>query len=435
MKKRYKAVPYHLYGSSDEELIHFNEETLDLTEITPLHKTLLEEFCEACLKSDVLEKYQEVIDIEEVIDDLIELGLISHVQSLHQIAVVDLRPNIRAFRIVLTEKCNLRCVECFVTKEQARLRTMTPATLDRVIRQSIPYGVSHRITYHFFGGEPLLRFDYIKRAVEIIDEAVAQGEMIRPLYTMTTNLTLLDQEILFFLAEHDVKVGVSIDGPEGINDNLRIYADGRGTFQDVARNYSQLIEYNIDAHVLITPHPDYLDELPAIFRHILEVFPMQTITVNTPLHFHTLQWTVPGERYAKLLIELMFIAKDFGVSVDSAASPPLAALAGNIRREGPCALVKDSIMASVGPDGSLSFCAQKWHPFLSVPEVSSGTTLHTPIRRDDECKTCEARYICGGPCPAYQKIRGAHLDGNKCDFMRALLKEVVGNISLFELSN
>lgn len=430
---RFKTVPHQLYDGADGGIIHFDEESLHLTELTTIHTAVLEQFAIVRTKEDVVQIHAGNEEIVEVIDELIELGLIAEQPSLPYLQIIDLQPKVRAFRIVLTEQCNLRCAECFVTKNQDSLRTMSEETLERVIRQSVQYGSSDRIVYHFFGGEPLIRFDYIKRAVEILEEAVLSGRMVRPLYTITTNLTLLDDEILSFFLEHDFKVGVSIDGPEELNDRLRIYVGGRGTFQDVARNYKRLIAKGIDSHVLITPHPDHLEELPVIFQTILEQFPMKTITVNTPLHFHTVQWTVPGEAYARLLIQLLRIAKEFNVSVDSAASPPLAALAGNIRREGPCALICDRIMASVGPDGSMSFCSQKWHPYLSAPSVEAGAEMRTPIRRADECVTCEARHICGGPCPAYQRISGGILDDNKCDFMRTLLREAAMNLDLFEV--
>lgn len=431
--RRLKTVLHRLYDGANGGIIHFNEESLHLTELTTLHTAVLEQFATACTKEEVVQKHASDEEITEVINELVELGLIVEQSPLPYLAVIDLQPKVRAFRIVLTEQCNLRCAECFVTKNQDNLRTMSLETLEHVIRQSVNYGASDRIVYHFFGGEPLIRFDYIERAVELLEDAIANGRMVRPLYTITTNLTLLDDEILSFFKKHDFKVGVSIDGPEELNDRLRTYLGGRGTFQNVARNYRRLVATGIDSHVLITPHPDYLDELPAIFQTILERFPMKTITVNTPLHFHTVQWTVPGERYARLLIQLLRVAREFNVSVDSAASPPLAALAGKIRREGPCALICDRIMTSVGPDGSMSFCSQKWHPYLAVPAVEAGLEMRTPIRRADECTTCEARHICGGPCPAYQRISGGRLDGNKCDFMRTLLKEAAANLDLFEV--
>ncbi len=430
---KFIAVPHQFFEGEEGALIHFNEDSLALTELDPLHQTLLGDFASARTKDEVIATYGGDEDVAEVIDELIELELVVTQLASPPIAVFNLRPNVRAFRIVLTEKCNLRCAECFVVKNADKLRTMSLQTLEKVVRATKPYGVKDRMTYHFFGGEPLLRFDYIKRAVEIIDEAVANGSMVRPLYTITTNLTLLSDEIVSFFKENDVKVGVSVDGPEEINDQLRVYTNGRGTFKKVHANYLRLVEAGIDSHVLITPNPDFLDELPSIFTGVLDAFPMTTVTVNTPLHFDTVQWTVPGAKYAKLLVQLTGIAREYGVSVDSAASPPLAALAGNVKREGPCALVCDTVMASIGPDGSMSYCSQKWHPFLTTPLDQADTTLQTPIHREDECLTCPARNICGGPCPAFQRIARATLDTNKCDFMRTLLKEATRNLHLFEV--
>lgn len=429
--KKYQAVPYRLYEDSEGETVHFNEETLSLTILPLTYVGVLRTFSQRRSIEETVELFSPEQNTREIIHELIELGILSETFSLPLLQETVLRPHVQAFRIVLTEKCNLRCAECFVTKNAGELRTMSPETLERIIRETIPYGLHQKIVYHFFGGEPLLRFDYITRAIVLVEEAIATGKMQRPVYTITTNATLVSEEIIAFFKKHRFKVGVSIDGPQDINDKLRVYGSGAGTYQDVKQNYTRLVEAGIDCHILITPHPRFLDRLPDIFRSVLETFPMETVTVNTPLHFDTVQWTAPGKEYAKTLIKLHRIAKEFGVHVDSAASPPLAALAGNIRREGPCALICDTVMASVGPDGSMSFCSQKWHPFLTVPSVGD-KKLQTPLRRATDCVTCEARGVCGGPCPAFQRISGNMLDGNKCDFMHTLLSEAVRNLDLFE---
>ena len=427
----YQAVPHKIYPGAIGEIMHFDMTTLAFTELSPLHQEVLTMFETSRTPDAVRTKYGASDAVDFVINELIALGLVAQRQPPQPKKVFALRPNVRAFRIALTEECNLRCVECFVTKTPEKLRRMSPETLERVIHETIPYGAKDQVTYHFFGGEPLLRFDHIKRAVEITEAAVAQGVMVPPFYTITTNATLIDHEIIAFFVKHHFRVGVSIDGPKEMNDKLRIYIDGRGSFDQIKANFMRLHEAGIDPHMLITPHPDHLDSLADTFRRVLEEFPMRTVTVNTPLHFDTVQWTVPGERYALVLLELMRIAKRFGVTVDSGASPPLAAIGGNINREGPCALICDTVMASVGPDGSMSYCSQKWHPRITVP-ITADTTLQTPIRRATDCLTCEAHGICGGPCPAFQEIAGVELDGNKCDFMRTLVREVPRNLDLFE---
>ncbi len=429
----YQSMPYKVYESKGK-LIHFNENSLELTEITSLHRALLINFSELRSKENILGAYRSNPDVDGAINELIELGLIGNGDVVSFEMQKYLYPKIRAFRIVLTETCNLSCIECFVTKHCEKMRVMKKKTLKKIISECILYGKEEQMTFHFFGGEPLICFNNIKLAVEMLQQAVLAGIIIQPVYRITTNLTLLTSEIIAFFTKYNFHVGVSVDGPKEINDKLRVYRDGSGTYDDVARNYKQLIENGVNAHVLITPHPKHLDKFLEYLKKVLLSFSMRTITINTPFHFETLKWSVPGDRYAKLLVGAIGIAKEFGVEVDSAASPPLVALSGEMRRESPCSLSCDRIMASVDPDGSVSFCAQRWNSALTVPIEKISLGLHIPLMRTEDCLGCEARNICGGPCPAFQKISNDSIDENKCLFMRSLLREVINNLDLFEIA-
>ena len=82
----------------------------------------------------------------------------------------------------------------------------------------------------FFGGETLLNFsaaadnrvDYAKR------KAAEAGKRVD--FSLTTNATLLTEDIVDFLAEHRVGVTVSIDGDRELNDHMRVFHDGRGSY-------------------------------------------------------------------------------------------------------------------------------------------------------------------------------------------------------------
>lgn len=432
--RKLMALAHRTYDGPDGRKVLFGEDTLALADADELHVRLLEAFRTPQNPDKVvagIRDYNET-EVREAVADLEELGVLAVKRPTRYLRVFGLAPRIRALRVVLTEQCNLRCAECFVTKNADRLRTMDRETLERVVRDSVAYGATERLTYHFFGGEPLIRFDYIRRTAEIVDEAVAAGLMVPPLYTITTNLTLLSDEVLDFFRTRDVKVGVSVDGLPEDNDRLRVYLNGRGSYGDVERNYARLLAAGVDAHILITPHASTLERLPEIFTALVARFPTRTVTVNTPLDHRTLAWTVPGEAYARTLFRVLRAAKELDISIDSAASPPLAALSAGIHRAGPCALTADRIMASVAPDGRISYCAQKWHHELTLPAVSDGPALRTPIHREDACEACEARHVCGGPCPAHQKITAEALDENKCAFMRTFLEEAARNVDLFE---
>lgn len=428
--KKMLAHPYKIYSKLKGKTVAFDEETLTLAEVNSLHLSILRASSSPKRLSDVIlsASPSKRKEIRRSFKELDELGFFRALKSKPYQKVFNLTPKIHAFRIALTEECNLRCTECFVTKRRNNLKTMSRNTLEAVIKKTISCGAKDKITYHFFGGEPLIRFDHIKHAVSMINKAVESGKMIQPLYTITTNLTILNEEMVKFFKENNFKVGVSVDGPRNINNKFRIYKNGKGSFKDTKLNYYCLIRAGVDTHVLITPHPDFLNQLPKIFRETIRLFPMKTITVNTPFHYHNLSWDIDGEKYARTLVKLIRTAKKFKITVDSAVSPILFSLASNTRRKCPCMFNNGYIMASVSPDGRMSFCSQNWHDVLLA---DSEKKLKIHINRIDKCESCEARNICGGPCPAFQLISKKRIDRQKCKFMRAILREITANIEIF----
>ncbi|MDF1498051.1 MAG: radical SAM protein [Patescibacteria group bacterium] len=428
--KKISAHPFRVYSGSRGKITIFDEETLNYAEVGSSHLVILNAFKIArdpkkVIISMPLSKQKEAW---RVLKELDELGFFSRSKSIPYPKVFNLNPDIRAFRIALTEECNLKCPECFVTKNRNNLKTMSHATLETVIKKTISYGTSEKITYHFFGGEPLIRFDHIKRTVDMVNEAVKTRKMIKPFYTMTTNLTFLNDNMIRFFKKNDFKIGVSIDGPENINNKFRIYKNGRGSFKDTKHNYYRLIKAGIDTHVLITPHAGFLDQLPKIFRGTLKTFPSKTITINTPFHYRSLAWNIDGEKYAQILVKLVRIARKNKVTIDSAASPILFSLANNIKRHCPCMFNNGYIMASISTEGHLSFCSQNWNDVLLTNFKGK---MNIPIKRISQCSKCEARHICGGPCPAFQIISGKEIDRQKCRFMQTILKEIAMNAKIF----
>ena len=63
----------------------------------------------------------------------------------------------------------------------------------------------------FYGGEPLLEFDLLKQAVLFAEETGHQTG-INPDFQVTTNGTLLTDDRIRFLVDHDIFVTVSLDG-------------------------------------------------------------------------------------------------------------------------------------------------------------------------------------------------------------------------------
>jgi uncharacterized protein len=119
---------------------------------------------------------------------------------------------------------------------------MSPESLRRAVEYLLDKaGTNGKVSVTFFGGEPLLRFPLIRTAVgEARRMALERGKQIS--FSITTNGTLLTPEIAGFLKENGISVCLSIDGPREIHDRNRPYPSGRGSYEDVARGLSVLME-------------------------------------------------------------------------------------------------------------------------------------------------------------------------------------------------
>jgi sulfatase maturation enzyme AslB (radical SAM superfamily) len=146
---------------------------------------------------------------------------------------------IRRVDVVLTAGCNLRCGYCYQNDKQAK--SMDWATL-RASADLLLASAQPEVHMLFIGGEPLLEFPLIRRAVEYIDVARPRGLAVR--YHMVTNGTLLREEQLAFLVGHGFEVQLSFDGVPSAQD-LR----GPGTFAVLDRLLDRLRE----------DHPEFLE--------------------------------------------------------------------------------------------------------------------------------------------------------------------------------
>jgi sulfatase maturation enzyme AslB (radical SAM superfamily) len=109
--------------------------------------------------------------------------------------------------LALTGECNLRCRYCYQNaKSGARMPwAVLKAAADRVLASASP-----RVDVIFAGGEPLLAFDLIERAVSYIERRRPAGLGVQ--YSLATNGTLLTRDAITFLNRHRFDIELSFDG-------------------------------------------------------------------------------------------------------------------------------------------------------------------------------------------------------------------------------
>jgi His-Xaa-Ser system radical SAM maturase HxsB len=128
--------------------------------------------------------------------------------------------------LVTTLRCNQGCVYCHASRVgmQAEGQDMTPEVADRAVDIALQ-SPAPSITIEFQGGEPLANWPVVKRVVErALDKGKAAGKTV--LFSLVTNLSLMDEEKLKFLVDSGVQVCTSLDGPQDLHDANRPFAGG-----------------------------------------------------------------------------------------------------------------------------------------------------------------------------------------------------------------
>ncbi len=165
---------------------------------------------------------------------------------LHKECIEEAMSSIHLMTLELTEKCNLRCEYCIYNQDYKENRNFSERSMtEEIAFKAIDFlsmKSENKISIVFYGGEPLLKFDLLKKCVEY-SKKVLKGKKIS--FGITTNLTLLTKEMATFFNKENFNITASIDGPKEIHDEYRKYKNGKGSFEDSLRGLKLLLnEYN-----------------------------------------------------------------------------------------------------------------------------------------------------------------------------------------------
>ena len=230
---------------------------------------------------------------EEIIKELSELRNMINDENImmaipiEQFYVMDdlnnyISTHVNMVTLELTERCNLRCKYCIYQDYNAAYRgygnrDMTFDTakkaIDLLIKHSAELKPDKKLIVTFYGGEPLIQFDLIKQCVKY---AEAQNVKHKWLFSITTNCTLLTDEMITYFAQKEFAFTASIDGNKEIHDANRVYPNGTGSFDIAIQNLKKLSlaykEYgvigpHISINSVITPPYNFekLDQIQKFF--------------------------------------------------------------------------------------------------------------------------------------------------------------------------
>lgn len=176
--------------------------------------------------------------------------------------------------IQITQRCNLSCEYCPYAQSGHLFRTHSSKTITlELAKKGIDFIGQHsaddnHIALAFYGGEPLLEYALLKRIVAYSHIALVDKEVT---YSMTTNGTLLNEEIILFLAEHNFALTISLDGDKDRNDRYRKFSNSSHSVFDTVTAKISLIKkiahnlYNSLSFSVVTDQGQSIQPVDAYF--------------------------------------------------------------------------------------------------------------------------------------------------------------------------
>ncbi len=341
----------------------------------------------------------------------------------------------------IANDCNLNCIYCYgeggTYGRKRELMTIDTAkkAIDFMVENC---GDAQKLSVVFFGGEPLINFEVVKGTLEYC-KTLEESTGKKFGYSMTTNGTILTDEIYNFIKDNHISILISIDGGKNIQDKHRCYCDGHGSFEDVKKNIARFKEarggyLTARATVCSTDirFKKIRDDLLAMgFTNAITS--MVDTREDSPLF-------IGGDYTERVLEQYDILADDFVDAVKRGEKVLNNLFAESIdrlyyKRVKVIGCSAGTTSVAVGTDGNLYPC----HRFMGMPQYIVGTLdsginqaaqakyREATVYRKEGCKTCWARYLCRGGCSHTSANHGDIFKAPKCycDIYKGLYERIL----------
>jgi uncharacterized protein len=218
-----------------------------------------------------------------------------------------------------TPFCNINCSYCYLPDRQST-RRMSLQTLERTLEWVFASGLAREpFTLLWHAGEPMVvPVAFYEAATRLLERHNRAGVTVYQ--SFQTNATLLDAQWCAFLREHDVALGVSVDGPAYLHDSRRRTRQGKGTLDRVLRGIHLLHEHRIPFYVITVLTADSLSHADELFdfyqEHRITQVCFNVEEIEGPNTSSSLQAAGTAGRFRRFFARFLDLA--------AAAEPPLA---------------------------------------------------------------------------------------------------------------
>lgn len=372
------------------------------------------------IKSKLANHYQaaEIDEVFEDIQQLIDQGQL-FTKDVYEEYISEFKERetvVKALCLHIAHDCNLACKYCFAEEGEYHGRRALMSfevgkkALDYLIHNS---GNRKNLEVDFFGGEPLMNWDVVKRLVEY-GRSKEEEYNKRFRFTLTTNGVLLNDEIIDFCNKEMSNVVLSLDGRREINDMMRPSRGGQGSYDKIVPKFQKFAKTreNKDYYVRGTFTRNNLDFSEDVLHFAdlgFKQMSIEPVVSQDDEPFAIRESDLPKimAEYDKLALEYIKREKEgrgfnfFHFYIDLSQGPCVA------KRLTGCGSGTEYL--AVTPWGDFYPCHQfvGEEPFLlgNVDEGVIKKNLCTEFKQcnvyaKEKCMDCFARFYCSGGCAA-----------------------------------
>ena len=326
------------------------------------------------------------------------------------------KPVVKALCMHIAHDCNLACKYCFAEEGEyhGKRELMSFETgkkaLDYLVQNS---GNRVNLEVDFFGGEPLMNWDVVKQLVQY-GRSIEEANNKKFRFTLTTNGVLLNDEVQDFLNKEMGNVVISLDGRKEVNDNMRPFRNGKGSYDLIVPKFQKLAESRDQNNYYIRgtftrENLDFSEDVKHFADLGFKQISIEPVVGPEEDPYSIREQDLPQilEEYDKLADEYIKRHKEgngftfFHFMIDLSGGPCV------YKRLSGCGSGTEYL--AVTPGGDLYPC----HQFVGDEDYLLGNVDEGIVNPDivekfancnvyskEKCKNCFAKYYCSGGCAA-----------------------------------
>lgn len=241
----------------DNKTVMFFPDSLRFYKVNDKSREIIEDIMVNKNEEEVIEKFNINIDTYNKFKNLLyKEEMVEEVTAKRENELYKLVLNI-------TNKCNLACKYCYAnggnycSSEGIMKIETAKATLETFLNKYRNIRI-----IQFFGGEPTFNLDVIEFVCNYFKDKFENKEIdYIPTYGTVTNGTNVSDRFTKLINDNQIQVTVSFDGPEKVNDKMRIFKTGKGSTSTILNNIKKLqSETNEPKGIEVTYNRAHVDE-------------------------------------------------------------------------------------------------------------------------------------------------------------------------------